>query len=276
MYSDPVPAISEAAATGATATIYADLRATLGVNVVNLIWRHLAVFPDALPWAWATLKPVYVSGLAGVEAQKLKAGLTMPELPGWPPSLLGCADIDAAGQLMIRRILASYDRSNALNLAALSALLRRIDGVPIEIQADVAATEGPGAAVVGGELPRLLALDDVSADTADLIRRINRLGDLAQGRIVASMYRHLAHWPGFLALGYVQLAPLAVDGRLDKLIQRAIALGEAAGARLQAEVTVLPPPETVAAIRGAVADFIQHAIGKMVPIAALFMASMPK
>lgn len=276
MHSDPVPAITEAAATGETATIFADLRATLGVNVVNLIWRHLAVFPDALPWAWETLKPVYVSGLAGVEAQRLKAGLTMPELPAWPPSLLGCAGIDAAAELTIRRILASYDRSNALNLAALSALLRRIDGVPIETQADAAATEGPGATVVGGELPRLLALNEVSADTADLVRRINLLGDLAQGRIVASMYRHLAHWPGFLALGYVHLVPLAVDGRLDKLVEQAIALGEAAGIRLQAGTTNLPPPETVAQIRSAVADFVQHAIGKMVPIAALLMASMPK
>ena len=276
MHSDPVPAIAEAAATGETALIFADLRSTLGVNVVNLIWRHLAVFPDALPWAWETLKPVYVSGLAGVEAQRLKAGLTMPDLPAWPASLLGCAGVDAAGELAVRRILASYDRSNALNLAALSALLRRIDGVPIEAQAEAVAAEGPGAAAVGGELPKLLALVDVSADTADLIRRINLLGDRAQGRIVASMYRHLAHWPGFLALGYMQLAPLAVDGRLDRLIQQAIALGDAAGARLQAGATLLPPPATVAEVRGAVADFIRHAIGKMVPIAALLLASMPK
>ena len=40
--SDPVPAITEAAATGETAAIFADIRQVLGVDVVNLIWRHLA------------------------------------------------------------------------------------------------------------------------------------------------------------------------------------------------------------------------------------------
>ena len=43
--SDPVPAIREADATGAVAAIFADIRAVFGVGVVNLIWRHLAVFP---------------------------------------------------------------------------------------------------------------------------------------------------------------------------------------------------------------------------------------
>ncbi len=48
--SDPVPAIAEAEATGETVELYTDIRATLGVPVVNLIWRHLAVFPGGLAW----------------------------------------------------------------------------------------------------------------------------------------------------------------------------------------------------------------------------------
>ena len=60
--SDPVPAIAEAAATGATAEIFADIRHVLGVEVVNLIWRHLATIPDALPWAWGMLRPLYADG----------------------------------------------------------------------------------------------------------------------------------------------------------------------------------------------------------------------
>ncbi len=50
--SDPVPAVTEAEATGETATIYADIRQVYRVSVVNLVWRHLATFPGALPWAW--------------------------------------------------------------------------------------------------------------------------------------------------------------------------------------------------------------------------------
>jgi hypothetical protein len=54
--SDPVPAIAEASATGAVAELFADIRLVLGVEVVNLIWRHLATIPDALPRAWGMLR----------------------------------------------------------------------------------------------------------------------------------------------------------------------------------------------------------------------------
>jgi len=51
--ADPFPAIAEASATGETADLFADIRATVGVRVVNLVWRHLATIDGALPWAWA-------------------------------------------------------------------------------------------------------------------------------------------------------------------------------------------------------------------------------
>lgn len=276
MNSDPVPAITEAAASGETAVIFADLRATLGVNVVNLIWRHIATFPGALAWTWATLKPLYVSGRAGIEAERIKTEMAIPQMPGWPRSALACAGIDAAGEAAIRRILASYNRSNALNLAALSALVRHIDGAPAGTPNTQAATGSAPQAAIEGALPKLLSLDEVAPDTATLIRRINLLGDRDQGRILASMYRHVAHWPGFLALSYVQLAPHAADGRLERMIGQVVALADAAGARLQPGIAPLQPPGTVADIRRAAADFILHAIGKMVPVAALLMASMPQ
>ena len=53
--SDPVPAISESEATGLIAQIYADIRSVNRVSAVNLIWRHLATIPGALPWVWTTI-----------------------------------------------------------------------------------------------------------------------------------------------------------------------------------------------------------------------------
>ena len=52
--SDPFPAVAESAATGQTAEIFADIRATVGVRVVNLVWRHLATIDGALAWTWST------------------------------------------------------------------------------------------------------------------------------------------------------------------------------------------------------------------------------
>jgi hypothetical protein len=37
------------------------------------------------------------------------------------------------------------------------------------------------------------------------------------------MYRHLAHWPAYLALVWTMLAPLEIDRRLDRAIEGSIA-----------------------------------------------------
>ena len=78
--SDPVPAITETAATGETAAIFADIRQVLGVDVVNLIWRHLATIDEALPWAWAVLRPFYVDGSVRHEAMALHGELALPPM----------------------------------------------------------------------------------------------------------------------------------------------------------------------------------------------------
>ena len=75
--SDPVPAITEAAATGEVAKIFGDIRRVLAVDVVNLIWRHLATLDGALPWAWTTLRPLYVDGTIAAEARALHADIDL-------------------------------------------------------------------------------------------------------------------------------------------------------------------------------------------------------
>ena len=61
--------------------IFADIRLVLGVDVVNLIWRHLATIPGALPWAWGTLRPLYADGSIAAEAAALHGDLDLPRLP---------------------------------------------------------------------------------------------------------------------------------------------------------------------------------------------------
>jgi len=92
---DPVPAILETDATGKVAEIYADIRATLGVPVVNLIWRHLATIDGGLDFAWNMLKPVYVSGEVAAQANALNHQLGIPVLPGLNQSTLDAAGLSA-------------------------------------------------------------------------------------------------------------------------------------------------------------------------------------
>lgn len=126
--SDPVPAITEAGATGEIAAIFADIRLVLGVDVVNLIWRHLATIPGALPWAWGTLRPLYADGSIAAEAAALHGDLDLPRLPSFPAEAFAAAGLLKGDISAIRDILAAYDRTNAMALVALSALAASIGG----------------------------------------------------------------------------------------------------------------------------------------------------
>ena len=63
--NESVPSVLESDATGEIAKIYADIRATLGTSVVNLVWRNLATLPGALRWTWETVRPLYLGAAAG-------------------------------------------------------------------------------------------------------------------------------------------------------------------------------------------------------------------
>ena len=69
---ESVPSVLESAASGEIAEIYSDIRATLGTSVVNLVWRNLATIPDALPWTWSTVRPLYL-GAAPLHEGQCKA-----------------------------------------------------------------------------------------------------------------------------------------------------------------------------------------------------------
>src|ERR1700722_5309137 len=92
---ESVPSILESAATGEIAEIYADIRATLGTSVVNLIWRNLATLPGALPWTWAAVRPLYVGG-AAAHAAAVRRTLALPAVPKLSADTLAAAGVDTA------------------------------------------------------------------------------------------------------------------------------------------------------------------------------------
>jgi hypothetical protein len=276
--SDPVPAITEAGATGEIAAIFADIRLVLGVDVVNLIWRHLATIPGALPWAWGMLRPLYADGSIAAEAAALHGDLDLPRLPSFPAEAFAAVDLCADDISTIRNVLAAYDRTNAMALVALSALLRRLEEAPPALDAASSHhTDVPHELPPLILLPSLPSIAELSPTTAELVLILNRLGTRRENAILASMYRHLAYWPAYLALAWTLIAPLDADGTLDRLIAHAVKKGRERSARLVVRLHVPSAgPIDLAlstAIRSAIEPFTGDVIAKMVVICAVLRAA---
>lgn len=250
--SDPLPAITEAAASGEIADLFADIRTTVGVRVVNLVWRHLATMEGALPWAWAAVKPLYLDGLPDAAMAAFHRTMEVPKLA----SLAGeePASVDA--------VLASYDHSNTINLFALGALRAWLRG---EVARDGTVVPGLRKAAPDLALPKLASEEDVAPETWALVLRLNKFGDEPEPLILASMYRHLAHAPSFLQQVETALAPVAANGSLRRAVLDNRRTAAALSADIARAISAERPAQAVE-IEKAVGLFVDHAIGKMVTI----------
>jgi hypothetical protein len=269
--SDPVPAITEAEATGETAAIYADIRRVYGVSVVNLIWRHLATFPGALPWAWEVVRPLYVDGTIRREVAVFRSSHCLPEVAAPPPEVFAAAGLRPGDLPRIRDVLDAYDRTNPMALIALLVVQQRLghsvtdgSGERTKAKSRVPETSEPVL-----ELPPLLRLDELAPPVAQLVLRLNRIGTTRQDPVLASMYRNLAHWPGYLALAWMLLAPLDASGTLASAIEDALSQARTIAATIVAGAPmpqVVLPPVLRPTVSDAIERFTGDAIARMVVV----------
>jgi hypothetical protein len=268
---ESVPSVLESEATGEIANIYADIRATLGTSVVNLVWRNLATLPGALPWAWSMARPLYLGGAAG-HAQAVRRTLSLPKLPRFSTDALSAAGLSSTDLTQIRSILDSYHHTNALALVVLSALLEYDE--PRAAKSIERAEAAPPS--VRTELPPLPAMATLPPAVQRLIAELNGFGEDDAPFLIASMYRHLAYWPPFLAIIRTALAPLEADQSLIALTHRARALGGAYGSVLSSELKPSPSPPSLQDALASCRLFVEHPIARMTGICAVIQASMPE
>jgi hypothetical protein len=225
--ADPIPAIREEDARGEIAFIFADLRATLGVPFVNLIWRHIATIPGGLAWTWALVRPLYVSPVLAQWATDLRAGLHLPEIPALEEFVYDCAGVEEPARLSIAALIEDYNRANATNFLALLAARAVLIGEAAPGVGSVEAAAPKAGSNRSDTQPRLLGLDELSPPLHELVHDLDGFGRIGPNGAVASLYRHLAHWPAFLALARTALLPRHGDGSLRTEQQRTIERGRA-------------------------------------------------
>lgn len=249
---DPVSAIAEAEATGEAAAVFADIRRTMQLPLITSIWRTLAGVEGGLPAVWAMAKPLYASGQPDAALRRALERAVLPVPEPLVPGQLDRAGVSAGDLPAIRALLDAYNRSNGLNLMALTGLVATPSGPPANHSVPPAPSPWP-------ILPPLLAQTDMAADTWTLLHELNRFGaekPTPDEPGLATLWRHLAHWPGLLAVIHAGLDPLQKDGTIRHAIRRLLAEAQAEGASLaRLRPERIDMPETA---RAMVAQYVRH------------------
>ena len=272
--ADPVPAILENEAKGEILEIFFDIKEITGSGVVNLVWRHLAVTPNALQVLWKMLRPIYVSGLVIAEAKSFRESLTLPSMSPLSVQALKACGIDALGHKNIINILSSYNRTNVVNLIGLSAGLARIEdlNVPLGLPADYI----PDSPLT--PLPPLPPMSDLDQHIRELVLQLNDIFE-EDGTIVASMYRHLTYWPGYLGLISTLLESYSTNDFIKSGINGVRLQAKLRGAGIANELSGLDEntkAETVEVIKTVLKLFIRHPLSKMTVICGSLLAATPE
>lgn len=121
--SAPLAEVPEESAPEQTAAIYQDIRDSLGVSKVNLIYRHFATIDQALPWSWQILRPYFINGIIQREAEDTHKLYELATAPITNIEKFVLAESERAD---IIRVLDFYLLANPMNLFALELLNTKI------------------------------------------------------------------------------------------------------------------------------------------------------
>ena len=252
------------------ATIYADIRLTSGLSLVNLIWRHFAALPGVLDWAWDAARPLVASEQMVAARQRVMANIALPTLnpltiDAWRAMGLSDADLND-----FRDLIANYVRGNCTNLIALTALRLKLDGAvgatPVFVPAEPPKAAAP--------LPPIPRIDSRDPERAQAIKALALRHDGAQGGIIPSLYLELARWPAFIDYFPNGLAPLYTPSAMLAASTSACRAAE------DEAMTMLPSvpaaPANVQAMRPALDHFTRFIIPDLTPVCIAVERLLPR
>jgi hypothetical protein len=221
---NPVTAIAESDATGEVAEIFADIRETMEIPLITSIWRILVDIEGGLRASWDAAKLLYKTGQPQAALLRIREEAVLPMPKPITVSQLTSVGVTRDDLSVIRSILAAYNRSNGLNLIALTALSVSPAGQPPNDHPPPRPPSWP-------PFPSLPGQALIPAETWSLLHRIHNLSAVSkEPGDLATVWRHLALWPGLLELIYAGMEPLARDGSIRHSMQQMQNLAQREGA----------------------------------------------
>ena len=212
---DPVTALSEVDARGDTAKIFSDIRATMNIPILTSIWRGLADIDGALSGAWNNIKPMYHSNSPADVLEIVIKETALPKIDLNGHHSKSCS-LDLEDLRELRKVVKAYNRSNGLNFVTMNAL--------IATDSEVASSRCyKTKSFISEKIIPLMERNEISDDIWQLVITINSLGSAFGNKShVATLWRHLAHWPLFLSLAHAALLPLEKSRQLYLLSERIV------------------------------------------------------
>ena len=209
-FYNPVTAIEEKNAPKEIAIIFSDIRKTMGIPIVTSIWRGLANNTDILKTIWELTKPIYLSGEPEFIFHKMFEQVNLQIPVSLEKKELKKYNLHHEDIKIIKNILSVYNRSNTMNLIALSALVK----VNFNYNLNFSKNK---RSYLDVDLPLLLEKKDIENSTWSLIKKVNSYGSSnGINSHVATLWRHLGYWPNFLTLIDIKFKPLNNNGIIEQ------------------------------------------------------------
>jgi hypothetical protein len=257
--------VAEAAATGTVAETYEEIRRTLGLPLVNFVYRHLAATPGRLEATWQELRPNLAHPATEAAARELAAAAPPGVLP-IPVAALAAAGLAREELGRASATLDAYAHANPRNLLAINALLAPPEGARRREEAGVGEVEAPA---VGPILP-MCDLQALDPTVRSLLEEMSvPVSGPGEDVLVPGLLRHFAHNACLLALLWT-----AVRGPMENGSMAALA--EAVGSRARERAAELPYPVRPLADEGAraVLERFAGAMARMIVVGAMLRAAL--
>jgi hypothetical protein len=255
-----LPEIAERSADAEIAALYEEIRGTLSLRTVPLLYRVMAPQPGCLAWVWARVGPLAASGVLA----QLGAAAQMPGVASsvvLPRAACRVAGLDDEAAQHCGGVVAAFNHANPMNLAAATLL-----GAALR----TGRAPRPGTAVAAQAAPPPLpvpATADVDAQSRVLMQFLASCGGVRPVPAMPTLWNALAAYPPALALAAVMLAPGFADGTIDRTAQ-ALVTAMASTIAAAPDTACPPAPRAIAAHLVRLLPFFMTTIPTMIVIGA--------